>query len=358
MQHSQQKSQSQSQQPQQLDTSPCPRFRVPEQLPQALRFLERQGFVVFADVASASDRHIAEILFWDWCETVGSSTFKAAVDRTQPSTWHYVPLQAATGIVSTCGIGQSEFQWFLRTLPRVRQLYEAIWKGEPNLLVSFDGCGVFRPVDVDATWKTDGGWYHVDQNPKTQPDKACVQGLLSVFAQTVATGGLVVIPGSHKSFQKLAPLVTPATDTTAYLRPPERWLASHPPTHAPKLVTCEAGDFICWDSRTLHCNTPGLPSASSTATSSSSVPSLQRLVSYICMVPFPSALTPKEAATFVAKRSRAAKAFETHTHWPSLCLVASVVGSKKLRAELTQQAQQDAHTDTDRQRLITGQPLA
>lgn len=330
----------------QLDTAESRRFKIPSELPEALRFLDKHGYVVFATVASASQCDIAHTLFWDWCESVSSKH----VDRMQPNTWHNIPVQATTGIISTCGIGQSEFQWFLRTLPKVRQLFEAIWRGENALLVSYDGCGIFRPVAVDPMWKTDSGWYHVDQNPVTKPNQVCVQGLLSVFAQTAATGGLVVIPGSHKSFKKMNSLVGEG-DMDDYLRLPSTWTDQL--KQSPKLVTCHAGDFICWDSRTIHCNTPAIEvtasNSSATVSSSSVTPKLQRLVSYICMTP----ALPLDDCSLQAKRKRAAQAFETHSHWPVACRVSSKV-TKRIRAILKAQAQKRQAGDNERITLITG----
>ena len=36
--------------------------------------------------------------------------------------------------------------WYLRTLPNIKKSFSGIWEDD-DLLVSFDGCGVFRPVE-------------------------------------------------------------------------------------------------------------------------------------------------------------------------------------------------------------------
>ena len=36
--------------------------------------------------------------------------------------------------------------WYLRTLPNIKKAFASIW-GDDDLLVSFDGCGVFRPIE-------------------------------------------------------------------------------------------------------------------------------------------------------------------------------------------------------------------
>eukprot|EP00854_Cymbomonas_tetramitiformis_P026911 gene26911-33089_t len=52
----------------------------------------------------------------------------------------------------------------------------------------------------EASWKTRGGWFHTDQNallPGMQ-GRVCVQGLVTLTDVDSASGGLCVIPGSHK----------------------------------------------------------------------------------------------------------------------------------------------------------------
>jgi len=61
------------------------------------------------------------------------------------------------------GIGHSELLWFVRSVPAVREAFERVWHTD-DLIVSFDGAGAFRPWQIDASWKSKGGWYHVDQN--------------------------------------------------------------------------------------------------------------------------------------------------------------------------------------------------
>lgn len=42
--------------------------------------------------------------------------------------------------------------------------------------------------------------FHVDQNPVEKPGMCCVQGLVNLIATTRATGGNVLIRGSHHKF--------------------------------------------------------------------------------------------------------------------------------------------------------------
>ena len=103
--------------------------------------------------------------------------------------------------------------WRARALPRVRDAFAAIW-GTHDLLTSFDGANVFRPWNDRPEWRTDGGWYHVDQGTAKQGCH-CVQGLLTLTDASYHTGGLVVVPGSHHAHADLCARL-------AQLQPPER----------------------------------------------------------------------------------------------------------------------------------------
>ena len=72
--------------------------------------------------------------------------------------------------------------WFVRTRPKVKQAFSQVW-GTDDLITSFDGCGVFRPWGFNPDWKTDGGWWHVDQNSRLSGGNGyeCVQGLVNLF---------------------------------------------------------------------------------------------------------------------------------------------------------------------------------
>ena len=111
------------------------------------------------------------------------------------------------------------------------------------------------------TWLTDGGWYHVDQNalrPGRQ-GKVCVQGLVTLCDADETTGGLVVVPGSHKHHDAMCARSKIAKSVGDFLPVP----ADDPvmiggDSPGPCLVCARAGDLIVWDSRTVHCNTPSL----------------------------------------------------------------------------------------------------
>jgi len=251
-------------------------------------------------------------LFWQHWVPIG-------IDRNDTSTWTDLkwPGDTTTGIVFDQGIGQSEFCWYARGLPAVKQLYSTIWSGEQKLLVSIDGCGAFRPPELSDSYKTHGGWYHVDQNGYAKPGKHCVQGLLNYFESGEQDGGLVLFPKSHKifdcMFKERKDICGPLCGDFITLRAASNiWdnnIMNNPNWTPPIKVCLSSGDFVCWDSRTIHCNTPATPRS----TPPPAPIQLRRLVSYICMTPLKSAKNP---AVVVKQRIAAYHKRITTTHWP------------------------------------------
>mmetsp|Transcript_14064 Transcript_14064/g.16018 ORF Transcript_14064/g.16018 Transcript_14064/m.16018 type:complete len:144 (-) Transcript_14064:210-641(-) len=90
-----------------------------------------------------------------------------------------------------------------------------------------------------------------------------------------ATGGLCVVPRSHKKHNDLIKQAPKSTTGDFVLVPPNSNLLE------PKkqLVTAPAGSLILWDSRTIHCNSPSL------ITPETSVDDMLRMVGYVCMTP-------------------------------------------------------------------------
>lgn len=97
-----------------------------------------------------------------------------------------------------------------------------VWGGDDDLIVSFDGGNAFRPWKINRSWSTKGGWWHVDQvcrfaypyvfclnasqNSLRGPHRCgrvCVQGLVTYYDATEDTGGLCVIPASHRAHDEL-----------------------------------------------------------------------------------------------------------------------------------------------------------
>ena len=158
------------------------------------------------------------------------------------------------------GAGQSEFMWFCRGHHNVRRLFSAIWD-TPDLITSFDGFCVHRPWEHDNSWNTsDNSPFYLDQNGRSKPGKVCVQGFLNFFDSGADDGGLVLIPKSHKIFSELfEQYPTLGSDLSQFVKitDPEIWNGLLKKNGLyPVKVCCKPGDFVIWDSRTIHLGSP------------------------------------------------------------------------------------------------------
>lgn len=224
--------------------------------PAALQYFEKLGFVIYKSVLSFEEIAIAKDAFWDFID----SATNGQVSRHDALTWHEKwPSQADTGILSSEGIGQSAFLWYLRTRPNVLRVYTDLWglASSEELIVSFDGAGAFRPPSVESTWRTQTGWFHTDQHGLTTgSDFACAQGFISLTDNNERTGGFAIVPRSHlrhADIFKRWPLrrpndffPLPRTDPLLTGEEGLRAQVLHP----------RCGDMVLWDSRALHCNVP------------------------------------------------------------------------------------------------------
>ncbi len=281
--------------------------RFPAGSTESLDHLESEGFVVIANALSPDEAAHALDLTWDYLEQLGTG-----IERNDVGTWgdDRWPIVTAGGIVPSLGIGHSAAQWFTRSVQSIKTAFASIWDDD-DLLVSFDGMALWRPTGVDPDWETTrgGSWLHVDQHPITRPGKHCVQGAVSLLQGSPVAGGNILIPGSHKWFVDI-----PERYADRLGRLPE-WLDHFRfPVDDPRLqetppIMChmEAGDMMLWDSRTVHCSSPGLEPAFA---SHSSMPSLIRAASLVCMM-------PKSRANdeVIAQRRAAVDARTSTTNW-------------------------------------------
>lgn len=83
---------------------------------------------------------------------------------------------------------------------------------------------------------------------------SCAAGLVTLLPVSEETGGLVVIPGSHKCHEEVCSRVADESQGDFVIIPAQDCILQS----TARLVCAEAGDLILWDSRTVHCNTPAL----------------------------------------------------------------------------------------------------
>jgi hypothetical protein len=270
---------------------------------ESIAYLREHGYVVIAGTLTPDECAKALDLTWDYLEGLGTG-----VDRRDWTTWDddRWPTAAHGGILPGHGIGHCSAQWFIRGVPSVKQVFAAVW-GDDDLLVSFDGMALWRPWPMNEAWKTNrgGSWLHIDQHPITRPGQQCVQGLVSLLPTSPGAGGNVLIPGSHKAFERI-PEVYPERlgrlplDLDHFRFPTDDPLLGGTP---PIMCHMEAGDMLLWDSRTIHCSSGSLQPPPMKA-------ELMRAVSLVCMMP--RRLTPPEV---LEQRKRAVEGVISTTNW-------------------------------------------
>ncbi|CAF3671689.1 unnamed protein product [Adineta steineri] len=290
-----------------------PRFSVQdaEELQQGVEYLTEYGYAVFSNILTDDEVNNSVDLLWKHLENLKRPCY---VRRNNPEAWDINwPGSTNIGLLNDHGIGQSEFMWYLRGIPNIKKVFSHIWNSN-ELFTSFDGAGCFRNWHLNKKWKTDSGWYHCDQNPFKKPDRCSVQGFVSLTDNSESTGGLVIVPGSHKNFINLQFLVDEERLWGDFVAMPSEVTE----TIHPRLVQCKAGDLVVWDSRCIHCNTPALIDKPDYETFSKT--QLLRIVAYICMSPLslfdPDGVRYESLKEFRELREDFVRDRVTCTHWP------------------------------------------
>lgn len=235
------------------------------------------------------------------------------------------PGKSSFGVINDCGVGQSDFMWSVRANRQIKRIFARIWDTR-DLLVSFDGCGVFRDWRFDPTWKTSAGWYHVDQNPMHKPELCSVQGFAALTDQNATTGGLVVYPRTHAQFSELCSIARQSGDFVAV--PGDHPVMDHGRAVG-LLIQCRAGDFVVWDSRLVHCNTPACVESERDP---GDPVSLLRIVAYISMSPA-TFVRDQTLDRFRKKRKQMVQDNCTLNHWSPELRQASMFSRVSLHLE-------------------------
>lgn len=273
---------------------------------EAMAHLEEHGFVVFRSALSPAECTETVDQIWRYLADLGTG-----IRRGEPATYDAWPTSVGgSGILPYYGVGQCDAMWFARTRPGVRRAFEAVWRTD-ELICSYDGCCLFRPWrqpdGVREAWRTHGNWYHVDQHPAERPGFDCVQGLINLLPTTEASGGNTLLPGSHRAFGGLAaahPAEVARLNEDFFPLPPTSALLCG--GAAPLVPRLAAGDLLLWDSRTVHCSTPG-----SGEVAAGDAAELLRAAVFVCMVP----RTRAPAEVLEARKAALARRATT-THRP------------------------------------------
>jgi hypothetical protein len=224
-------------------------------------YFQENGYVVIKNIIDSTKIDKAKTLLWDFLTKMGTGIKEDDETTWSDDRWPGTALKK--GIVSGYGAGQSDFMWSLREVREVRIPFAELWNCDiGDLVPSFDGFSIFRPINKNPFWKTDNSlWYHVDQNGHDKPSFACVQGQVILLDSNEKDGGFVLIPQSHKVFSDIFQrFPNLGKDQIDFIRfnpndhdsPWYHEFVDHQLT--PVKLCVPAGSLILWDSRTTHCN--------------------------------------------------------------------------------------------------------
>jgi hypothetical protein len=162
------------------------------------------------------------------------------------------------------GLGQSDFQWELRTNNNIKEIWERLHNTK-ELVVSFDGFSLFLNKTQNSS-----SWLHIDQNPKDT--LYSIQGAYNFFPVGEDDAGFIVIPGSHQAIFDID-----IDEDRKFIMLDE----NDPYAEEAVKLLIPKNSFVLWNSKTIHANTGMTKSIE-----------LNRLTSYISF--FPKELRSKE----------------------------------------------------------------
>jgi len=269
--------------------------------------LAEQGWCVVSNVLTMNEIETAKNKFWEWLSLISPE-----IDRDWMRTWSDEDWPSdLRGIILSHGISQSDFVWYIRGNPKIKEVFAKIWNTQ-KLACSLDAVICWKPwwLFEHHEWKPITEGYHLDQNPFSKPGFQCVQGLVSLYDVTDEVGGLTVIPGTHNNEELQIRLANDFRYGSDWCKLDlDDPLVKHPG----HLIKAKAGDLVLWDSRLIHAGKVG---PGGDPDQSEPEIDLARLSVPICMMP--REMIPREVQE---QRWDAFEQQSTLTHWPTECVV-------------------------------------
>jgi hypothetical protein len=221
-----------------------------------LEHLAEYGYAVIQNVLNDHEIKQGFKLFYkDWKHVSPNFDFENI------STWttDNSPMMWGKGMIYANGLGQSDFQWYLRTRDNIKNIWKKIHKTD-DLVTSFDGFSVF----LDKRQKPKQ-WLHVDQGNSEK--MLSIQGAYNFLKVSELDAGFIIVPNSHKTFKhetKKKGDFIKLKDDNPHVQ------------NAVKLII-PPNCFVLWNSKTVHAST-GMDSKIKKS-------ELNRLTSYITFFP-------------------------------------------------------------------------
>lgn len=237
--------------------------------------LDEKGYCIIEDVLSLEEIKEARKYFNEWYNS--HPQIKIISEKVNPH-----------GIFKHFNIGHQRHAWFIRTRPKVQEVFQKIWNTD-DLVVSFDGT-CYIPSNCK---KKDNIWTHTDQAP-SKKGRICIQGFVALTTNT--NRSLVVYEGSHKLHEEYAKKYN-LKSTKDWLLIEHEYLEKIKETK--KVLNVKVGSLVLWDSRTFHQNQYGGNCNE------------ERIVQYVCFLPrkdLTEKMQEKRINYFLDER--------TTSHWP------------------------------------------
>jgi len=198
-----------------------------------IKDLEEKGYCVIENVLCTEEVQTALNSFYTWLDS--DPQIKEKHDKISPH-----------GILKHFEAGHQEHAWYIRTRPKVLDVFKNIWNTD-DLVVSFDGsCWISKDVK-----KRDSIWTHTDQAP-SQKGLKCYQAFVSLTENKERT--FVVYEGSHKLHEEYCTKSGLTHNTNWQLIDPE-YLETI--KDKKRVLHTKPGSLVIWDSRTFHQNQYG-----------------------------------------------------------------------------------------------------
>ena len=240
--------------------------------------LETKGYCMVPNVLSHEEAQLCASEFKKWQQSILNHD-------------EFYNHMIYNGIYKHHQVGHTWHAWFVRTRPRVQEVFKHIWDCD-DLIVSFDG-SCYIPKECTKQTRF---WTHTDQAPDTK-EFNCVQGFMSFTENKERT--FVVYEGTHKLHQ------TYFQDRN--IQSTKNWQVLDPEyvssiQERKKVLHVKPGTLVLWDSRTFHQNQYGAPNTET------------RMVQYVCFFPKTHI---KNTLAMQEKRRKYLEMRRTTTHWPA-----------------------------------------
>lgn len=195
--------------------------------------IEEKGYCIIEGVLDADEVQIALDYFYEWLDSY--EQIKKIHDKVSPH-----------GIFKHFEAGHQRHAWYIRTRPKVIEVFQKLWKTD-DLVVSFDGsCWISEKVT-----KRDNIWTHADQAPNKK-GLQCYQGFVSLTENKERT--FVCYEGSHKLHEEYCK-EKGLTDSKNWMLIDHKYLEKI--QDKKRVLHVKAGSLVIWDSRTFHQNQYG-----------------------------------------------------------------------------------------------------